>query len=156
MTRGVALTDGEEAGAIIAAYAAKAVKKSTLELCGSDASVMLGDADIDKTVEWAVYGRHWNAGRVCVSEKRLFVATVTGIADSRSEIVTLRRPDGGAELEWSSFARPDRAPGFPDAMSTERRLRSVASEVDDLRGAIERLAADGYSLAGDVGQYEHP
>ncbi|CAN5309013.1 NAD-dependent succinate-semialdehyde dehydrogenase [soil metagenome] len=71
--RGVALTGSEEAGAIIAAYAAKAVKKSTLELGGSDAFVVLADADIDKTVQWAVFGRHWNAGQVCVSAKRLIV-----------------------------------------------------------------------------------
>lgn len=64
--RGVALTGSEEAGSIIAAYAAKAVKKSTLELGGSDAFVVLKDADMDKTVEWAVFGRHWNAGQVCV------------------------------------------------------------------------------------------
>ena len=71
--RGVALTGSEEAGAIIAAYAAKAVKKSTLELGGSDAFVVLKDADMDKTVEWAVFGRHWNAGQVCVSAKRMIV-----------------------------------------------------------------------------------
>ncbi|MBH0009423.1 NAD-dependent succinate-semialdehyde dehydrogenase [Salinibacterium sp. SWN1162] len=71
--RGVALTGSEEAGSIIAAYAAKAVKKSTLELGGSDAFVVLEDADMDKTVEWAVFGRHWNAGQVCVSAKRMIV-----------------------------------------------------------------------------------
>jgi succinate-semialdehyde dehydrogenase/glutarate-semialdehyde dehydrogenase len=71
--RGVALTGSEEAGSIIASYAAKAVKKSTLELGGSDAFVVLEDADMDKTVEWAVFGRHWNAGQVCVSSKRMIV-----------------------------------------------------------------------------------
>ena len=71
--RGVALTGSEEAGSIIAGYAAKAVKKSTLELGGADAFVVLEDADIDKTAEWAVFGRHWNAGQVCVSAKRMIV-----------------------------------------------------------------------------------
>lgn len=71
--RGVALTGSEEAGSTIAAYAAKAVKKSTLELGGADAFVVLDDADIDKTAAWAVFGRHWNAGQVCVSAKRMIV-----------------------------------------------------------------------------------
>jgi succinate-semialdehyde dehydrogenase/glutarate-semialdehyde dehydrogenase len=71
--RGVALTGSEEAGSIIASYAAKAVKKSTLELGGADAFVVLKDADIDKTVDWAVFGRYWNAGQVCVSAKRIIV-----------------------------------------------------------------------------------
>jgi succinate-semialdehyde dehydrogenase/glutarate-semialdehyde dehydrogenase len=71
--RGVALTGSEVAGATIAAYAAKAVKKSTLELGGSDPFVVLEDADMAKTVDWAVFGRHWNAGQVCVSAKRMIV-----------------------------------------------------------------------------------
>jgi succinate-semialdehyde dehydrogenase/glutarate-semialdehyde dehydrogenase len=57
----------------IAAYAAKAVKKSTLELGGADAFVVLADADVDKAAQWAVFGRHWNAGQVCVSAKRIVV-----------------------------------------------------------------------------------
>lgn len=71
--RGVALTGSEAAGASIAAEAAKNLKKSTLELGGADAFIVLEDADIDKTVEWAVTGRHWNAGQVCTSSKRLIV-----------------------------------------------------------------------------------
>ena len=71
---GVALTGSEEAGAVVAAQAARALKKSTLELGGSDAFVVLADADVDKAVKWAVFGRHWNAGQVCVSSKRIIVA----------------------------------------------------------------------------------
>jgi len=48
-----------------------------------------------------------------------FVDTVIGIPGSRSEIVMLRPPDGGAGLELSSFVRPDHEPGFLAAMSTE-------------------------------------
>lgn len=78
--------------------------------------------------------------------------TVAGIADSRRLIIRLRLPDRGAELELSSIARPDHEPGSLDAMTTERRLRNVAFEVDDLHGALERLPADGYGLVGDVDQ----
>lgn len=70
---GVALTGSEGAGAIVASQAGKAMKKSTLELGGADAFVVLKDAELEKTVKWAVFGRHWNAGQVCVSSKRIIV-----------------------------------------------------------------------------------
>jgi succinate-semialdehyde dehydrogenase / glutarate-semialdehyde dehydrogenase len=70
---GVALTGSEAAGAIIAAHAGKALKKSTMELGGADAFVVLADADLEKTTKWAVFGRHWNGGQVCVSSKRMII-----------------------------------------------------------------------------------
>jgi catechol 2,3-dioxygenase-like lactoylglutathione lyase family enzyme len=84
-----------------------------------------------------------------------FLDTVIGIPDSRTEIVMLRPPDGGTRLELSSFVRPDHQPGSPAAMANELGLRNVAFEVDDLQAAVDRLAADGYGLVGDIGQYEH-
>jgi succinate-semialdehyde dehydrogenase/glutarate-semialdehyde dehydrogenase len=73
LVRGVALTGSERAGTDVGAAAGRYLKKSTLELGGADAFIVLEDADIDKTVAWAVFGRHWNAGQVCVSAKRLIV-----------------------------------------------------------------------------------
>ena len=84
-----------------------------------------------------------------------FVDTVIGIPNSRSEIVTLRSPDGGTGLELSSFVRPDPEPGSPHAMSNELGLRNVCFEVDDLQAIVDRLAADGYGLIGGIGQYEN-
>ena len=71
--RGLSLTGSEVAGAIVAAEAGKHIKKSVLELGGSDAFIILEDADIDKTVEWAVVGRINNNGQCCVASKR-FIA----------------------------------------------------------------------------------
>ena len=71
--QGVALTGSEDAGSIVAGQAGKALKKSTMELGGADAFVVLGDADLDKTVDWAVFGRHWNGGQVCCASKRMIV-----------------------------------------------------------------------------------
>ena len=71
---GVALTGSEGAGTIIAGVAGKALKKATMELGGADAFIVLDDADVEKAAKWAVIGRHWNAGQVCVSAKRIIVA----------------------------------------------------------------------------------
>ena len=70
---GVALTGSEGAGSVVAAQAGKALKKSTMELGGADAFIVLADADLDKTTRWAVFGRHWNGGQVCVSSKRMIL-----------------------------------------------------------------------------------
>ena len=77
--KGVSLTGSEVAGASVASEAGKYLKKSVLELGGSDAFIILEDADIDKTVEWAVVGRMNNNGQCCVASKR-FIA-VEAIAD---------------------------------------------------------------------------
>jgi catechol 2,3-dioxygenase-like lactoylglutathione lyase family enzyme len=83
-----------------------------------------------------------------------FLDTVVGIADSRTEMVMLRPPGGGTGLELATFIRPDHEPGSPGAMANELGLRSVAFEVDDLQGMLDRLAADGYHPVGGVGEYE--
>jgi succinate-semialdehyde dehydrogenase/glutarate-semialdehyde dehydrogenase len=77
---GIALTGSEEAGAIVASRAGKNLKKTTMELGGSDALVVLPDADLDKSVAWAVWGRMNNGGQCCVAAKRIIV--VDEIADA--------------------------------------------------------------------------
>ena len=83
-----------------------------------------------------------------------FIDTVTGIERARSEIVMLRVPGGDTTVELSSFLHPDAEPGVPDAMANVLGLRSVAFEVDDLQGLVDRLVADGHELVGGIGQYE--
>ncbi len=84
-----------------------------------------------------------------------FLDTVCGIPDSRTEIAMLRAPGGGTSLELSTFFQPDLVPGSPAAMANELGIRNVAFEVDDLRGAVDDLAADGYGLVGGIGEYEN-
>ena len=84
-----------------------------------------------------------------------FVDTVIGIPDSRTEIVMLRPPDGGAGVELASFVRPDHEPGSRTAMANELGLRSICFEVDGIQGAVDGLASTGYGLVGGIGQYEN-
>jgi succinate-semialdehyde dehydrogenase/glutarate-semialdehyde dehydrogenase len=77
--KGVALTGSTAAGRIIAASAGKNLKPSSMELGGSDAFIVLEDADIAHTIKWAVWGRMYNCGQTCCAAKR-FIA-VEGVAD---------------------------------------------------------------------------
>jgi len=117
--RGVALTGSEESGAIIATYAAKALKKSTLELGGSDPFIVLDDADIDKTVEWAVFGRHWNAGQVCVSAKRMIVVDEVFDEFMDKYRVGVAALKAGDPLDPATTLAPLSSQGAADALAAQ-------------------------------------
>ncbi len=71
--KGVALTGSVEAGKSVATRAGQNLKKSTMELGGSDAFIVLEDADLDATVKWAVWAKMNNMGQCCVAAKRFIV-----------------------------------------------------------------------------------
>jgi succinate-semialdehyde dehydrogenase/glutarate-semialdehyde dehydrogenase len=71
--KGVALTGSTAAGRIIAAGAGKNLKPSSMELGGSDAFIVLEDADMAHTIKWAVWGRMYNCGQTCCAAKRFIV-----------------------------------------------------------------------------------
>lgn len=71
--QGVALTGSEKAGKKIAAEAGANLKKTTMELGGTDVFIVLDDADIKKAVEIGANARLGNAGQVCTAAKRFIV-----------------------------------------------------------------------------------
>ena len=109
-------------------------------------------ADLDAVTEFFVELGFEMVGRTFLEGE--FLDTVCGIANARTEMTLLRLPGGGTTLELATFIRPDNEPGSPDAMPNELGLRSLAFEVDDVQGMVDRLAVDGYHPLGGVGEYE--
>lgn len=72
-SKGVALTGSVQAGESLAARAGKNLKRSTMELGGSDAFIVLEDCDLEFAVKMAVLGRMGNAGQTCIGAKRFIV-----------------------------------------------------------------------------------
>jgi succinate-semialdehyde dehydrogenase/glutarate-semialdehyde dehydrogenase len=125
--KGVALTGSVEAGKSVAARAGQNLKKSTMELGGSDAFIVLDDADLDKTVKWAVWAKMNNMGQCCVAGKRFIV--VEELADKF--------------LEQFQAALADFKPGDPMDKATTLGPLSTEGALVQLLGQIKNTVAKG-------------
>ena len=128
--KGVALTGSVAAGKDVAARAGQNLKKTSMELGGSDAFIVLEDADLDKTIAWAVWGRMYNGGQTCCAAKRFIV--VDSIAD--------------AFIEKFTAALSVLKPGDPmDEKTTQGPLSTEAALVQLLK-QVHDAVADGAKL----------
>ena len=73
LVEGVTLTGSQRAGSVVAAQAGKYLKKSVMELGGSDPYIVLKDAEFNVSCKTGVCSRMLNAGQVCISAKRFIV-----------------------------------------------------------------------------------
>lgn len=128
--KGVALTGGVEAARSVAGRAGQNLKKSTMELGGSDAFIVLEDADLDSTVEWAVWGKMNNTGQCCVAAKRFIV--VEELADRF--------------LAKFQAALEALVPGDPMDESTTLGPLSTGAALLKLLDQVERAVAHGATL----------
>ena len=102
--RGVTMTGSDGAGRHIGSVAAKALKKTVLELGSNDAYLVLEDADIETAVKFSVMGRLYNNGETCVSAKRFIVtdkaydAFVDAYVEKMKEVVMGDPTDSDTQL----------------------------------------------------------
>ena len=138
--KGVAFTGSVDAGRIVAQKAGQSLKKSTMELGGSDAFIVLEDAQLDKAVEWAVWAKMNNTGQSCIAAKRFIV--VEEIAD--------------AFLKKFQQALSALKPGDP--MNAETTLAPLSSEraLTKLLDQVQKAVQSGATLVLGGGRIDRP
>ncbi|MCT9140190.1 NADP-dependent succinic semialdehyde dehydrogenase [Streptomyces violarus] len=129
--RAATLTGSEPAGRAVASTAGEMVKKTVLELGGSDPFVVMPSADIDRAAKVAVTARVQNTGQSCIAAKRFIVHT--DVYDAFAE----RFAEGMRALKVGDPLAEDTDVG---PLSSEQGLRDVEELVDDaVRGGAEVL-----------------
>ena len=128
--RGVSLTGSEGAGKAVAETASQNLKKSVLELGGSDALIVLDDVDVAETAKAVATARMSNAGQACNSPKRIFVPS-TMFDDFVNGVV--------ATVEGIKV-------GNPDDEGTDMGPLSSVEARDDAIAQVERAVEQGATL----------
>lgn len=165
--RAITLTGSEPAGRAVASAAGKVLKKSVLELGGSDPFVVLEDADLERSVEKAIQSRFMNAGQSCIAAKRFIVVDAVAdafeqrFAEAVSDLRTGSPIDENTKL--APMARADLRDGLHeqvrDAADKGARLVSGGSAVDGkgyfyrptiISGVTEGMRAFSEELFGPV------
>lgn len=144
--KGIALTGSERAGEVLAARAGKNLKKSTMELGGSDAFIVLDDADLDHTVEMAILGRFGNTGQTCIGAKRFIV--VKSIFDKFLPrfIAAAKNLKLGNPLDETVTLGP---------LSSDAALQLILRQIKEATNHGAQILLGGHR-AGEVGAFLEP
>ena len=144
--KGVALTGSVAAGRSLASRAGRSLKVSSMELGGSDAFIVLEDADLEHTVKWAVWGRMYNTGQTCCAAKRFIV--VEELADRFIERfrAALSALQPGDPLDEKTTLGP---------LSSESALIELLKQVDDAVAKGAKLLLGGRRI-DRAGSYMEP
>jgi succinate-semialdehyde dehydrogenase/glutarate-semialdehyde dehydrogenase len=140
LVQGVTLTGSERAGSSVASLAGRYLKKSVLELGGSDPFIVLDAEDLGSTVKAATMGRMQNTGQACIAAKRLIVTE-----DVYEPFVQ------GLQQAFSTFQ-----PGDPADPATTLAPLSSERAAQDLQAQIQDAIDKGATVLAGGGRPDHP
>ncbi|MGX2208142.1 NAD-dependent succinate-semialdehyde dehydrogenase [Klebsiella pneumoniae] len=140
-----ALTGSEKAGSVVAAQAAKHIKKSTLELGGNDVFVVLDDADLERAVKIGVQARLNNAGQVCTAAKRFILHENIADAFLTKFSEAFRQVKIGDPLDESTTLGP---------LSSKDALDTLSKQVDEAVKNGAKLHLGGKAVAREGNFFE--
>lgn len=135
----VTLTGSNRAGAAVGSAAGRAAKKSVLELGGSDAFVVLDDADAEGAAAAAVRARFTNSGQSCVCAKRFIVAEAVADVFTEAFVRGVERLRIGDPRERATQVGP---------LARDDLRAAVQRQVEESVAAGARLLTGGKSLPG--------
>ena len=141
----VTLTGSDPAGQAVGAAAGRALKPSVLELGGSDAFIVLDDADLDGAAQFAVKARFQNTGQSCIAAKRFIVVEAVAEPFVEKFVALASKLRVGDPLDPQTQVGPLARADLRDALEDQVR-RSVE------QGA--RVALGGHTIAGPGAFYE--
>jgi succinate-semialdehyde dehydrogenase / glutarate-semialdehyde dehydrogenase len=144
--KGVALTGSERAGEALASRAGRNLKKSTMELGGSDAFIVLDDADLDHTVAMAVLGRFGNSGQTCIASKRFIVV------ESMLDTFLSRFIAAAAQLKLGNPLDESVTLG---PLASDAALQLILRQIKEATSNGAQIVLGG-RRAGDVGAFLEP
>jgi succinate-semialdehyde dehydrogenase/glutarate-semialdehyde dehydrogenase len=142
----VTLTGSNTAGSQVASAAGKVVKKTVLELGGSDPFIVLPDADLPAAIATAVKARIVNNGQSCIAAKRFIVHETVADEFERGFVAGMAGLTVGDPMDGKTDIGP---------LATEGQLRTIADQVDRAVQAGARVLTGGRKL-GDQGWYYAP
>lgn len=128
------LTGSEPAGRSVASIAGKQIKKTVLELGGSDPFIVMPSADFDEAVSTAVKARTINNGQSCIAAKRFIVHAEIYERFERSFVETMRKLRIGDPLQETTDIGP---------LATEQILRGLDDQVKVSVAAGAKLLLGG-------------
>jgi succinate-semialdehyde dehydrogenase/glutarate-semialdehyde dehydrogenase len=143
--KAVTLTGSEKAGSAVASTAAREIKKSVLELGGSDAFIVMPSADFERALSTAVKARTINTGQSCIAAKRFMIANQIYDEFLDQFVARMRALRVGDPMDETTELGP---------LATEQIFQGVHDQVQKSIAAGAKLLTGGNRIHGPGFFYE--